>query len=206
MLAELHGKLDPDPATAVDRSEDLLTSAVFGAVRHLLRHALVAVCEAAGVVVDASAASKARVELWPRIPMPRRPGVWIEPDVIVVIGRQPLVFEAKLHSPFGMYPDPGDPDAPSLHQMAVQYAALRAWAAGERLLPPVIVAVTAPPHRPVGDLSRAAADVVRLCPDAPDGVLRWLPWSRIAAVLEALGDLRVHERTLVSGCPCGPSP
>jgi hypothetical protein len=37
MLAELRGKFDPDHPEAAERSEDLLTSAVFGAVRHLPR-------------------------------------------------------------------------------------------------------------------------------------------------------------------------
>jgi hypothetical protein len=35
MLAELYGKLDPDGGVPADRSEDLLTEAVFGSLRYL---------------------------------------------------------------------------------------------------------------------------------------------------------------------------
>jgi len=35
MLAELHGRLDLDGGVAADRSEDLLTDAVFGTLRYL---------------------------------------------------------------------------------------------------------------------------------------------------------------------------
>lgn len=197
MLAELHGKFDPAHPEAAERSEDLLTSAVFGAVRHLPRAAVVALCAAIGVPVDAKAAHAARIQLWPQVPMPHWPGKVIEPDVVIVVGRQPVVFEAKLHSPFGMYADPNAPAQPQLHQLAVQYAAVSAWAAGERLLPPVIVAVTAPQLRPSADLDRATQDVDRLCPGTGAEVFRWLPWWRIAEVLADLPELRAHERALV---------
>ncbi|KGH48639.1 hypothetical protein IN07_01385 [Modestobacter caceresii] len=197
MLAELHGKFDPDRPETADRSEDLLTSAVFGAVRHLPRAALAALCAAIGLPADAKAARAARILLWPQVPMPKWPGKVIEPDVIVVVGRQPVVFEAKLHSPFGLYLDPNEPSGQPLHQLAVQYAAVSAWAAGERLLPPVVAAVTAPPQRPSIDLARASHDVTRLSRGTSADVFRWLPWWRIAEVLDGLPELRVHERTLV---------
>jgi hypothetical protein len=79
MLAELHGKFDPDRPETADRSEDLLTSAVFGAVRHLPRAALAALCAAIGLPVDAKAARAARILLWPQVPMPKWPGKVIEP-------------------------------------------------------------------------------------------------------------------------------
>ncbi|WP_164700213.1 hypothetical protein [Modestobacter sp. KNN46-3] len=197
MFAELHGKFDARHPETADRSEDLLTSAVFGALRHLPRAAVVALCGAVGVPVDPHAARGARVLLWPQVPMPKWPGKVIEPDVLIVVGKQPVVFEAKLHSPFGYYLEPNAPTEPQLHQLAVQYAAVCAWAAGERLLPPVIVAVTAPQQRPTTDLDRAAHDVLRLCPGTDARVFRWLPWWRIAEVLSHLPELRPHERTLV---------
>jgi hypothetical protein len=197
MLAELHGKFDAEHPEGADRSEDLLTSAVFGAVRYLPRAAVVALCAAIGILVDAKAARTARILLWPRMPMPQWPGKVIEPDVVIVVGQQPVVFEAKLHSPFGLYTDPAQPTGDQLHQLAVQYAAVSSWAAGQRLLPPVIVAVTAPPQRPATDLERAAHDVTGLSLEASAKDFRWLPWWRIAEVLDGLPDLRVHERTHV---------
>src|SRR3954453_23789882 len=117
MFAELHGKFDARHPEAADRSEDLLTSAVFGAVRHLPRAALVALWGAVGVPVDAHAARAARILLWPQVPMPKWPGEGIEPGVVIVVGRQPIVFEAKLHSPFGLCVDPNAPTEPQLHQL-----------------------------------------------------------------------------------------
>ncbi len=197
MLAELHGKFDPDRPETADRSEDLLTSAVFGAVRHLPRTAVAALFASVGVPADEAAVRSARILLWARVPMPQWPGKFIEPDVVIVVGRQPVVFEAKLHSPFGSYVDPNEPSGAPLHQLAVQYAAVSAWAAGERLLSPVIVAVTAPPQRPASELECAAEDVLRLCPGIGGEVFQWLPWWRIAELLDGLRELRIHERTLV---------
>jgi hypothetical protein len=198
VLAELHGKFDPSNPESADRSEDLLTSAVFGAIRHLPRSALARLLAEVGVAVDAKALADARVELWPRTPMPMWPGTSVEPDVIVIAGRQPVVFEAKLHSPFGLYRSPLDADVAPFHQLAVQYAAVSSWAVGEKLRQPVVVAVTAPPEQPVADIARAENDVARLLPGTTTNVFRWLPWWRIASLLEDLPDLRIHERALRS--------
>jgi len=54
-----------------------------------------------------------------------------------------VVFEVKLFSPFGSYHHPARPDAAPYHQLAVQYAATKAWAAGLQLREPIMVAVTA---------------------------------------------------------------
>ncbi|WP_336031006.1 hypothetical protein [Geodermatophilus sp. FMUSA9-8] len=197
MLAELRGKLDPEGSTAVDRSEDLLTDAVFGAFRHLPRRATVALLATVGVAVTAKDAELGRVELWPRMPITRWPGVLIEPDVVVVVGKQPVVFEAKLHSPFHSYHDPKAPAAGPIHQLAGQYAAVREWAAGEKLHPPIVVAVTAPSAPPEQDLREAIAGARHLHPDTAGDTFRWLPWYRIATVLEGLERLQVHERTHV---------
>jgi hypothetical protein len=198
VLAELHGKFDPSNADNVDRSEDALTFAVFGAFRYLPRHALGALLVRAAVPFHPNDLRDARIEMWPQIPMPRWPGRIIEPDVMVVVGGQPIVFEAKLHSAFGLYPEPGQPHLPALHQLAVQYAAVADWAVGEKLLAPVVVAVTAPPERPRAALATAEKDLARLLPVVPPNPFRWLPWFAIAEVLDTVDDLRVHERTLVA--------
>ncbi len=56
MLAILAGKLDPAAGTVSDRSEDALTDAVFGAIRHLpYRRVLGAVLAAVGGVLPVPA-------------------------------------------------------------------------------------------------------------------------------------------------------
>lgn len=200
MLAELRGKLDPDRVDPVERSEDLLTDAVFGAVRHLpYERVLGAVLAEVGVTPTTADLRSAEVVLWPSAPMPVWPGRVVQPDVIVTAGRHVVVFEAKLNSPFGSYHDPRHPDRQKLHQLAVQYAAVAAWAAGTRRTPPVVVAVTAPPAQPVADLAQAAADVVRLVPGAPPDAIRWLPWHRLAQVFaDSTDKLHRHEQRLVA--------
>lgn len=196
ILAELHGKLDPLSNDPVDRSEDLLTDAVFGAIRHLPRvEVLGPLLAAVGVKASAKDLAKASVRLWPGIPAAHGPESYIEPDVIVVAGKHVVVFEAKLYAQFGKYISAIENAAP-LHQLAVQYAAVRSWAAGLRLDAPVVVAVTPGPERPSEDLATAAEDIKRLLPDtAGCEPLRWISWRSVAAVLEqARADgLRHHE-------------
>jgi hypothetical protein len=198
VLAELHGKLDPERTDPVERSEDLLTDAVFGAIRHLpAAQVLRPLLERVGVRPSASDLQRADVRLWPSIPMPLWPGTIIEPDVIVLAGRHVVVFEAKLHSGFGRYPDRTAGSDLIHHQLAVQYAAVEHWAAGERLLPPVVVAVTTSPERPDSEFAMAAASLSALSPRASAAdTLRWMSWRSIGEVLERSEGLRTHERRL----------
>jgi hypothetical protein len=198
VLAELHGKFDPAYADNVDRSEDALTSAVFGAIRHLPRHALGSVLTSVGITVKPEDLRRAQIMMWPQMPISRW-GRVIEPDVVVVIGRQPVVFEAKLHSDFGKYPVPGRAELPALHQLAVQYAAVLEWSAGRKYLPPIVIAVTAPPERPAADLAAAVDDAnLLVAGGTASHTFRWLPWFRIAEALSGVDQLEVHERALVS--------
>jgi hypothetical protein len=110
----------------------------------------------------------------------------------VVAGSYVVVFEAKLHSPFSHYQNPADRHGRQLHQLAVQYAAVKDWSAGRRLSIPIMVAVTADVARPAAAIQEAQQDIQRLTGD--DGqTVRWLPWHRIAAVLEGQKNLRPHE-------------
>jgi hypothetical protein len=198
VLAEIHGKFDTSSATPVARSEDLLTDAVFGAVRHLPRSlVLLGLLRLAGCDIAPGRANDAQILFWPTYPMPGAPGVVIEPDVVVIADGKIVVFEAKLFSPFGEYgslaPDGGQP----VHQLAVQYAAVAAYAASYGLPPPIMVAVTAGRSRPSTDLDRAAVDIERLTGCAPATNPVWLPWHHIARLLEATEGLRTHERALV---------
>src|SRR5690242_14964148 len=125
MLAELHGKLDSDGGVAVDRSEDLLTDAVFGSLRYLPYDvALAEVLRAVDVEIARKDLQDAQVHLWPSVPMPAWPGKQIEPDVMVIAGSAMVVFEAKLFSPFSFSHDPSQPDAMPYHQLHVAHVAL----------------------------------------------------------------------------------
>src|SRR5260370_11409061 len=87
MLAELHGKLDPDGGVPADRSEDLLSEAVFGSLRYLpYTLALAEILRFVGANVTNSDLSHAQVLLWQAVPMPESPGKGVEADVIVIAG------------------------------------------------------------------------------------------------------------------------
>lgn len=195
MLAELYGKLDPLRNDSVDRSEDLLTDAVFGSVRHLPRREVLGpILAAVGAKVSDGALESAEVRLWQSFPVTRWTASYIEPDVVIIAGRSIVVFEAKLHSAFCLYHDPGADGAP-YHQLAVQYAAVRSWAAGERLDPPTVVAVTASTAPPLHDLARAAADIERIHEDTLGAsAVGWLSWRTISEIIDNASGLRTHER------------
>jgi hypothetical protein len=95
-------------------------------------------------------------------PSLRWTGTYIEPDVLVIAGIHTVVFEGKLYSPFGQYHETLG-SGRLLHQLAVQYAAVRSWAAGQQLQPPVVVAVAPDPEPPRGALGQAAGNVFILC-------------------------------------------
>jgi hypothetical protein len=198
MLAELRGKFDTEGGVPADRSEDLLTDAVFGSLRYLpYGTALADVLRAVDVNVAKQDLLGAQVHLWPTVPMPAWPGKQIEPDVMVIAGSTVVVFEAKLFSPFSSYHNPAEPGTAPYHQLAVQYAATRAWAAGLRLSAPVVVAVTADSARPSASLDQAMHDIVRLTGAASPGIVKWLPWHRIAEILAGLERLRPNEQAQV---------
>ncbi|EFC79702.1 hypothetical protein [Parafrankia sp. EUN1f] len=197
MLAILAGKLDPSAGTASDRSEDALTDAVFGAIRYLpYRRVLGAVLVAVGVQVDPETLDRARVDLWPSYQVPQLPGMRVEPDVVVTVGTTVVVFEAKYTSPFSLYPADEPAGSEPLHQLAAQFAALRAVTAARGWPDPVVVAVTVGAIPPTADLERAERSVRQLVPDAGEGRFRWLPWHRIATCIDTADGLAPHERRL----------
>lgn len=197
MLAILAGKLDPAAGTVSDRSEDVLTDAVFGAIRHLpYRRVLGAVLAAVGVLVDPETLDRARVELWPSYQVPQLPGMRVEPDVVVTAGTTVVVFEAKYTSPFSVYPADEPAGGEPLHQLAAQYAALRTVTAARGWPDPVVVAVTVGAIRPKADLELAERSVRQLVSDVGAGRFRWLPWHRIATCLDTADGLAPHERRL----------
>lgn len=199
MLAELLGKLDPDGLGGLERSEDLLTAAVFGAIRHLPAEAVLGrLLTRLGIHATTADLDTADIQLWPTYPRPGWPGHGIEPDVRVLVGKQPIVFEAKLHSGFGPYTRRPDDSTP-VHQLAVQYSAVASWAKGEQLLPPVIVALTRGPTSPTSELDTARQDVMDLGRQSPGDPVRWLSWHQLAEVVESTKEsLRPHEKRLAS--------
>lgn len=129
--ADVRGKLRQDGSNAHERSEDLLTSTVFGLLRYLpagdgfiplmcrarvatLRHGQLSVAqEASGSPwMGLSAATSCQIEFWPSF------GQFGQPDLLLTLrdaARRPVhtvVIEAKLHSPkSGEAEDDGDGDA-----------------------------------------------------------------------------------------------
>ncbi len=198
MLAEIHGKLSADHADAVERSEDLLTDAVFGSLRHLpYDTALAAVLDLAGVTMTPAELRDCEVLLWPQVPLAGWTGKFVEPDVIVRVGKRLIVFEAKLYSPFDTsYQDPASAVPNGLHQLAVQFHAVSAWAAGAGRRLERVVAVTASTQRPVEDLDVARADAAHLGHSA--ATFDWLSWHQIGTALEAVPGLGRHEHVHVA--------
>jgi hypothetical protein len=180
-----------------ERSEDLLTDAVFGALRHLpYDKALSAVLARVGVAVTDEEARDCEVLLWPQVPLSGWRGKVIEPDVIVRVGSRLVVFEAKLYSPFDTsYQDPSSSAPKGLHQLAVQHHAVSAWAAGSGRRLERVVAVTAAAQRPSEDLDQAVDDAIHL--GHGDVSYGWLSWHSIGAALESLDGLRQHEKVCV---------
>ncbi len=98
--------------TLSDRSEDALTDAVFGAIRHPpYRRVLGAVLAAADAPVDLDTFGEARVELWPSYQLPQLPGMRVEPDVVATAGTAVVVFEVKSPPPSRSTPPSSRPAA-----------------------------------------------------------------------------------------------
>ncbi|MDT3444490.1 hypothetical protein [Pseudofrankia sp. BMG5.37] len=80
----------------------------------------------------------------------------VEPGVVVTAGSTVVVFEAKYTSLFSVYPAGEATGGGPLHQLAAQYAALRAATAANGWPDPVVVAVTVGSIPPTADLELAA--------------------------------------------------
>lgn len=197
MLAELHSKVDPESTLASDRLEDTLTDAVFSAFRYLPRRVLgelIRLVLPAAEITDEQLEA-ATITFWPTFPSGLWPGRGIEPDVVVHVGTHVIVFEAKYHSGFGPYELNGQP----LHQLAVQWRAVSAWAAGQRATSTTVVAVTTDPVTP-SSLLLARADLATVAPELPaeqrQDAVRWVPWHVLAGVIRSADALRSHERAV----------
>ncbi|MBU0596209.1 hypothetical protein KJ567_05965, partial [Candidatus Bipolaricaulota bacterium] len=185
MLAELHGKLSAESTQEADRLEDLLTDYVFGALRYLDRRCLGAVLATAlpDVPWAESDFSDAALAFWPEFPG------GTEPDVAVVCGRELVVFEAKLHSGFGVGTTELD------DQLVREWRHGRRWAERRLLRGPHVIAVTAnysEPHEV------ATANTVINLRYGVENAVTWISWQKVAHLLESLiGELPEGDRLLV---------
>lgn len=193
--AEVQGKVDYASALAPDRLEDTLTDAVFSSLRYLprqvvLRQLLRAVLP--GITPTDSDLDGAEIIFWPTMPSVLWPGRSVEPDVVVVVGRHVVVFEAKYESGFSGY----YLDGQRLHQLAVQCRAGLTWAATRRASSVTVVAVTAD-AAPPASLAEAREQLAVTVPDLPpverQGAIRWLPWRAFAAIFRQMRGLAPHE-------------
>ena len=91
LVAEIAGKIP----SSVKRLEDVLTSHVFGFLRYADRKTYLRTFlrDVLGIAVTTHEAEHATFQFWPTYPDGS------EPDVVIVVGRHYLLFEAKLHSP-----------------------------------------------------------------------------------------------------------
>jgi hypothetical protein len=91
-LAELHGKLSQQQ----ENQEDILTSNVFSFFKYADRCIfLLEFIRKLGINVSEEDASKAEFVFWPHY------DDLTEPDLVLLIGKHYLLFEAKYHSGFG---------------------------------------------------------------------------------------------------------
>lgn len=91
-LAEIHGKLSRDN----ENKEDILTSNVFSFFKYANRKLfLFEFIKLLGLNVSESDAANAEFEFWPTFEDNT------EPDLVLLIGKYYLLFEAKYHSGFG---------------------------------------------------------------------------------------------------------
>jgi hypothetical protein len=91
-LAELHGKLSSDE----EKKEDILTSNVFSFFKYSSRDMfLKEYLKELGLLVSNQEAKKAEFLFWPKY------DDRTEPDLVLIVGKYYLLFEAKYHSWFG---------------------------------------------------------------------------------------------------------
>lgn len=213
LIAEIRHKLfsvqdldpeDGDIAAQIRRllretQEDLLTADVFGAMKYLPREpylafVLKAIAERnphaeeflASLPKILSRAEELKFSFWPSYPTPQGiPGSMTEPDVELCSSDALLLFEAKLHSPFG--------DNQILRELAV---ALEQANGREPFLVLVTLGGRAPLFRVAGRKLTPTQYVAHTCPTVSSQSLAdrlranrnrvlWISWRGIVGALEA---------------------
>lgn len=92
-LAELHGKL----SSRLERKEDILTSNVFSFFKYSNRNKyLLSLMQELGIKVSNEDLRKAEFNFWPKF------DDRTEPDLVIIIGKYYLLFEAKYFSDFSI--------------------------------------------------------------------------------------------------------
>jgi hypothetical protein len=160
--AELQGKL----SSRLEEAEDILTSNVFSFFKYcnratFLRRYLVML----GFEVSASDAEKAKLAFWPRLDENT------EPDLVIRVGGQYILFEAKYHSGFGE----GSGTTKAQLMREVEGGMLEAHNNGEVFS---LIAITADycykPHK----FAHLSSEHMRS--------FRWTNWHKITALIEAV--------------------
>lgn len=208
--ADIHGKLRPDGSNAHARSEDLMTSTVFGLLRHLpacdgivalldrVRPAFLegenldvqANASSGGRWLDLSAATDCDFRFWPRF------GTYGQPDLLLTFMDRSgaavhrVVVEVKLHSgKSGEADDEGqvvaDPEWTN-DQLARYWHGLATYLKEHQLdsVPHTVVYLTAHATPPIEDLAASlfAAPAMRL---------GWLCWHDVWYVVAPLAQAGV---------------
>lgn len=183
MIAESHGKLSPASTQEFGRLEDLLTDYVFGAIRHLPRtrvlgHLLTSLFP--DVRWPMEHVGSATIEFWPLFGN-------TEPDVLIRVGAETIIVEAKLWSGFGKGLAEDD------DQLIREFRVVSEWANARLLEAPYVLAVTAGLERPV------EVDAANAFIGTGNGArVRWTNWQTIARLLEECQpSLEAHESLLI---------
>lgn len=170
IYAALHGKLD------CLRSEDALTSVVFGRLRYLPPTVLGEWLATARNHRDsqralASSSDEAFVEFWPTLKDTRRGQGIVQPDVVIAFGNEIMIVEAKLWSSKSAANDGSD-------QLAREWRAVTDHH-GARARVTALLYVTRHVEPPVNELKESAEAL-----EENGDHLWWLSWSSLAPILE----------------------
>lgn len=184
LYAQLHGKLRWDQ----ENLEDLLTSNVFGALKHVSaslglvpflcravgKHAPELIAALAGDVVDVS------YEFWPTLAS-------CEPDVLIRLSLQRgprllILVEAKLHA--GKSSEASADDEPIGDQLAREWQSVQRRAQDEQRQP-FLVYVTADYGLPADDIAHSQDELRKK--QGAEGLILWLSWRVFGEVARLSG-------------------
>ena len=190
LYAQLHGKLRWEQET----QEDLLTSNVFGALKHVPassglvpflrraegKHALELFAALTGDVADVS------YEFWPVLAS-------CEPDVLIRLSlergpRLLILVESKLH--WGKSSEARGDDEPIGDQLAREWQSVQKKAQDEHRQP-FLVYVTAHYCLPADDIARSQDELRKKL--GAEGLILWLSWRMLGEVARSAGSPLLDE-------------
>lgn len=184
LYAQLHGKLRWEQ----ENLEDLLTSNVFGALKHVpaslglvpfLRRAEGKHAPELRAALDSDVADVS-YEFWPTLTS-------CEPDVLIRLSlergqRLLILVEAKLR--FGKSSEASADEEPIGDQLAREWESVQGKAQDEQRQP-FLVYVTADYCVPVDDIARSQDELCKK--QGPEGLILWLSWRMLGEVARPAG-------------------